>query len=61
MYLDLVACGPDVDRSESAMPMNILACVVTLDYWEDGISAALDERIREGEAIIIENPKFPPE
>jgi hypothetical protein len=32
MYLDLVACGPDVNRSPSAMPMNILARIVKLDH-----------------------------
>jgi hypothetical protein len=59
MYLDLVACGPGVDRSVSAMPMNILARVVTLDCWEDGIARALDELLREGTEAIIENPKWP--
>jgi hypothetical protein len=35
MYLDLVACGPDVDRSETAIPMNIPARVVTHNFLKD--------------------------
>lgn len=54
MYLDFVACGLDMDGTRPS----ILARVVTVNPWEDGIVAALDELFRECEQVFKDNPQW---